>query len=342
MPTPNIPSNTDAILWLTNTMNTITTNLISNLETKLIYDMHTLCNERKIKHKHKNLNIQIPHLVHNINILMEDLQSHLTEEITKIKINSHTLTLNMSLLKTKPHLFSHTAWKPNTLLKQPKTIMQITSHDLIYNQLKDLQQDLIFLDTETDGLSTYKNNILSICMTTINMNTNPLDSSIPIEKLYYIKPGQNYTIDQNATASQINKITQMDLNNKGHHLKDIGTTIIKLLTEKIVVGFNINKFDIPMLRSNLKRHNLTLPPLQTIDLYQAHHNLVRHDLQSALKDLICYPIPSNLQHTANADTDACIRLLASFTKKLKLPTSKDLYIFKQDHTAKRSIFNTKI
>ena len=127
--------------------------------------------------------------------------------------------------------------------------MQITSHDLIYNQLKDLQQDLIFLDTETDGLSTYKNNILSICMTTINMDTKPLYSPIPTEKLYYIKPKQNYIIDPNTTASQINRITQMDLNNKGHDLKIIGPTIIKTLTEIIIVGVNINNFDIPMLEA---------------------------------------------------------------------------------------------
>jgi len=239
----------------------------------------------------------------------------------------------MSLLKTKPHLFNHTAWEPSTLPNQPKIIMQITAHDLIYNQLKDIQQDFIFLDTETDGLSTHKNNILSICTTTINMNTNPLYSYILTETLYCIKLNQNYTIDQNATASQINK---------EHNLKTIGPTIIKLLNEKIVVGFNINKFDIPILRSNLKRHNLILSLLQTIDLYQAHHKFVKHDLQSALGDLIYYPIPSNLQHTANADTDVCIRLLASLTNKLNLHQSKDLCIFKQENTSKRSIFSTKI
>jgi uncharacterized protein YprB with RNaseH-like and TPR domain len=58
----------------------------------------------------------------------------------------------------------------------------------------------------------------------------------------------------------------MDLNNKRQDLKTIGHTIIKL-TNKIVVGLNINSFDIPMIRNNLKRHSLNLPHLQTIDLY---------------------------------------------------------------------------
>jgi hypothetical protein len=62
--------------------------------------------------------------------LIKNLQSHLTEEINKIKANSHTLTLNMSLLKTKLHLFNHTAWEPSTLPNQPKIIMQITALDL--------------------------------------------------------------------------------------------------------------------------------------------------------------------------------------------------------------------
>jgi len=342
MTSQNLPSTNDAILWLTHTMNTITTNLISKMEIKLISDTHILFNERKIKHKHKNTKIQHPHFEHNIKIMLENLNTKIMEETKKINTDSNTLTLNMSLLKTKPHLFNHTAWKPNISPNQSKTIMQITSNDIIYDQLKDLQQDLIFIDTETDGLNIYKNNILSICMTTININKDPLQSLKPMENHYYIKPKQNYVIDQSATASQIHKITQMDLNKNGQDLNDIGPIIINLLSNKIVVGFNINKFDIPILRQNLKRHNMILPPLHTIDLYQAHHKLVKHNLQSALKDLNCYPIPNNLQHTANADTDACIRLLASFTYKLNLPQSKDLYIFKHDPTSKGSIFNTNI
>jgi uncharacterized protein YprB with RNaseH-like and TPR domain len=248
----------------------------------------------------------------------------------------------MNLIKTKPHLFNHTAWEPILDHNQPKNIMQITSHDNIYTQLKDLQQDIIFLDTETDGLNIHKNNILSICMTTINLAKNPLHSAKQTETEYLIKPKNDYIIDQNATASQIHKITQMNLNQKGHLLEHIGQNIVKLLTNKIVVGFNINKFDIPIIRQNLKRHNIILPPLKTIDLYQAHHKLIQHNLQSALKDLHCYPIPNNLHHTAKADTDACIRLLASLTNKLNLPTTKDLYMFKHNQNSKQSIFNTNI
>jgi oligoribonuclease (3'-5' exoribonuclease) len=66
-------------------------------------------------------------------------------------------------------------------------------------QLKDIQQDLIFINTET-GLNTQKNNLLSICMTTIDFNKSPLHSFTPTEIHYYIKPKQNYVIDQNVTA----------------------------------------------------------------------------------------------------------------------------------------------
>jgi uncharacterized protein YprB with RNaseH-like and TPR domain len=334
----HLPSSIDAILWLTNTMNSITIKLISKMEIKLISDLHILHNERKIKHKHKNTPVQYNHFEHNVNILLEELQNQITEEITTLKNHTSTPTINMSLLKSKPHLFKHTSWEPTTTTS-PKSIMQITSHENIYTQLKDIQQDIIFLDTETDGLNVHKNNILSICMITINMQPNPLYSDKPTEHLYLIKPHQNYTIDQNSTASQIHKISQMNLNKNGLNLKIIGPTIVNLLTNKIIVGFNINSFDIPILRNNLKKHNITLPPLQTIDLYQAHYKLIKHNLQTALKNLNCYPIPTNLQHTANADADACIRLLAEFTKKLKLPTNKDSYNLSHMPHLKNSIFN---
>lgn len=335
------PSSMDAINWLTNIINNTTTSLISELEIQLISDTHTLFNERKIKHKHKNIQIQQAHFQHNVNILLDKFQSNIKTAVQNLANQPPTLTLNMSLLKTTPHLFKHTKWEPSTLNSSPKTLLQITSHDMIYNQLKDLQNNIIFIDTETDGLNTYKNNILSICLTTIKMEQNILHSSNPQEHHFYIKPNKDYKINPNCPASQVHKISQTTLNQKGHYLTEIGPTIIKLLANKIAVGFNINNFDIPMIRNNLQRHNINLPPIKTIDLYQAHHKLIKHDLQSALKDLLCYPIPNHLQHSANADTDACIRLLAALTDKLNLPTNLNSYL--NTHTQnynKHSIFNT--
>jgi hypothetical protein len=80
----------------------------------------------------------------------------------------------------------------------------------------------------------------------------------------------------------------------------------------------------------------------TIDLYQAHHQFTKHDMNSALKDTICYPIEHHLQHSAKADTEACIRLLAALTSKLKLPLSKQSYLSQFTPNKRYQTFQTQI
>lgn len=333
----------DMSLWISNTSTNILFKLISDMENKMISDIHLLHNERKIKHKNQATLIQPSHLLLNSEILLHNFQKEFKLEISNLTKNNKTkLTINMNKMKQNPHQFSMILKTPKEPIYSPKTILQISSHHQIYNNLKALQNDIIFIDTETDGISTYSSNILSICLTTITLNENPLASPNPTEYLFYIKPHKNYKVDTNGQAFKINKISQKTLDEKGKPLLPISPIILNLLKNKIVVGFNINSFDIPIIRNNFKRININLPPLMTIDLYQAHHKLVKHDLNTALKDLQCFPIPENNQHTANGDTDACIRLLAAFTKELNLPLTKNTYISTHTSTNKHDIFHTHI
>lgn len=320
---PTLPSTMDTALWLNNTATNILNTLITELEIKMISDTHILCNDRHIKHKHKNIYTQPSHLLQNVEILLDKFQHELRSQ-TKQITGQTCLTLNMKKIKKQPHLFIHD--RKTLPIPNPRTILQISSHQFIFDQLKHLQNDIVFIDTETDGTSIHSSNILSICMTTINLNHNPIYSSNNTEHFYYIKPHNKYIVNTQSDAYKINKITQFDLDTYGIPLSSIYNLIHSLLTTNIVVGFNINSFDIPLIRKNLKTLNCHLPPIMTIDLYQAHHQLVKHDLESALKDTICYPIEHNLQHSAKADTDACIRLLAALTKKLNLPSTKHAYI----------------
>jgi uncharacterized protein YprB with RNaseH-like and TPR domain len=333
----------DLSLWLSNTSTNILYKLISDMETKMISDIHLLHNERKIKHKHKATQIQPSHLLYNSEILINNFQKELKLEITNlIKNNKTQLTINMNKIKQNPHLFPMILKPLHPPIHSPKNILQISSHHQIYHHLKHLQKDIIFIDTETDGISIYKSNLLSICLTTINLNNNPLTSPNPTEHSYYIKPHNSYKIDTNNEAFKVNQISQKTIDQAGKPLLSIIPTILNLLQNKIVVGFNINSFDIPIIRNNFKRMNITLPPLMTIDLYQAHHKLIKHDLSTALKDLKCFPIPDTHRHTANGDTDACIRLLAAFTEELNLPLTKDTYLSTLQSTNKHAIFHTHI
>jgi DNA polymerase III epsilon subunit-like protein len=215
-------------------------------------------------------------------------------------------------------------WTPSPLQylpsDKPRTLLQIASHNLIHEQLKNIQNNIIFLDIETDGLPP-KCEILSICMT--NINANP--STNLQEQFYYLKPSQDYKINYQSQAYKINRITQKEIDNHSMTLTNIGDQIIQLLTNNITVGFNINTFDIPILRKSLLKRNKILPPIPTIDLYKLHHKAFKHDLSSSLESLNCYPIPEHLKHSATADTEACIRLMAALMKKLKLPKSINEY-----------------
>jgi len=343
-PSPSPPQSTiDMSLWTSNTATNILLNLISDMEIKIISDIHLLFNERNIKHKHKNIQIQPSHLLYNVNILLHKFQTQFLTEISNFTSKNNTiLTANMDKIKQNPHLFPTLLKTPKQFLQPPRNILQISSHNLIHHQLKNLYNDIIFVDTETDGLSTYKSNLLSICLTSIKPTDHPSLPPTYTEHLFYIKPNNSYSVNTDSQAYKINQISQATLNLKGSSLPSIAPLILDLLTSRIVVGFNINSFDIPIIRNNLKRINITLPPLMTIDLYQAHHKIAKHDLSSALKDLRCYPIAQDSLHSANGDTDACIRLLAAFTEDLQLPLTKNSYLSQHNTNNKHQIFQTNI
>jgi uncharacterized protein YprB with RNaseH-like and TPR domain len=333
-------SNIPMTIWLSNTITNITMTLIKETEIKMIQDTHIFCNERKIKHKYQPQIIDSTHFSHNCHILIENFKKQMEEQLKQVNSKNIQLTLNMNLLKDKPSFFhcnSSTNITKN-ISKHPRNILQISMHDFISKQLYDLQNDLIFFDIETDGLSLHSN-ILSICLSNLCLKPNTIFPKSHEEHLIFLKPNTNYQIDYKSKAYEINKITQEDIDNSPYTLDMIADYIINIFTKKIIVGFNINKFDIPILRNSLKIHNKILPPIKTIDLYQAHYKIQKHDLSTALKDLLCYPIDSKAIHQANADANACIRLLAACTEKLDLPTNLNEYLNLYQLSTKNQIFN---
>jgi uncharacterized protein YprB with RNaseH-like and TPR domain len=321
------PSTINLTTWLTTTMNEITNTLIAEMEMKMSNDLQLLLNERQIKHKNVPQYINLAHLEYNCQIMLETLKKQFLDKLEALKKSSLKLHMNCKNSSSTVIPFKYySSPMSSSQTKEFKSLLEISSHSLIYEQLKHLQKDLIFLDIETDGLNTFKSNVLSVCMITLDMHADPILSNKPIEDHFYIKPSSDYKVDINGEAYKVNKITQHTLDHLGNDLDMMGDYITYQLQNKIIVGFNINKFDIPCLRNNLKRHNKILPHLQTIDLYQAHHKYKKHNLATALMDLNCYPIPTHLQHTAIADAEACVRLLAAFTEKLNLPQTKEDYL----------------
>jgi uncharacterized protein YprB with RNaseH-like and TPR domain len=312
----HLPSYTDMSLWLTTNINIITTKLIAEMELNMINDTHTFHNDRKIKHKNLPQTVNHAHLQYHCDNMYNQFQNELNPRLENLNSQSTQLSLNMNRGKMK---HTHSPSPPNSIPRpQPRNLLQIASHNLIYKQLKNLQRQILFIDIETDGLPP-KCEMLSICLTSINLSPKAEDSPNFNEEFYFIKPSPEYKINYHSQAYKINKISQNNLDNEGTTLSNIGDYLIQKLTENTIIGYNINSFDIPIIRKSLAKINKLLPPINTIDLYKAHHKMIKHDLSSALQSVQCYPIPEHLSHTATADTEACIRLMAALTEKMNLP-----------------------
>jgi uncharacterized protein YprB with RNaseH-like and TPR domain len=307
--------NMDLKHWLSSTFQNTLNILIMDLEKNIEKDLINFNIDRQIKDKKIPQIVSKPLLKQHTQILFEKLHQTIDNQIDNLKSTNliTKITTPYSLMKT-----------PIRTYEKPRSLLHLNSHYEIYNQLKNIQQDIIFIDTETDGLPP-NCNILSICMTSINLKENPQESENYQEEYFFIKPNENYKINYKSKAYQINKITQENIDN-GFYLSYLAEYIIEKLSNKIVIGYNIKTFDIPILRKNLAKHNYVLPKLEIIDLYNIQIRKTKNDLSSTLRNLNCYPIDENLRHNATADTDACIRLFAAQTKKYNLPKSKEEYI----------------
>jgi uncharacterized protein YprB with RNaseH-like and TPR domain len=318
-------TSTDLTSWLTTTLGLITRNLINEFEYNIINETHIMHNERKIKHKCKPAQISFLHAEHHLKILLVNMKTNLLKEFTKLENNKNTLFTSMSAIQSHRNIFNH---DQSPQITPPfKTMLDISNMNLITSQLQNLSGKIIFFDLETDGLSINNSNILEMSMHQIDLLHTNFHKRKILPWSIYIKPHSSYQINTKSEAFKINGITQQQINSFGQpiYFKDIFPTIEKLFSNKIICGYNINKFDIPILKNHCKKINKTLPPFKTLDLYQVYNRFHKNNLQSALNNLNCDPILKSLEHTANGDADACIRLLASMTSNFNLPKTLEEY-----------------
>ena len=304
-----LPSHMDVTHWLSSTIFHLSTELIAEIELQMVQEMHTYLPERGTKHKKLPIYVKPDHLEAHLISLFSKLQDNALQAAHETFSKQHTkLTLNMGLMQVKSHLFTHKT--PTTHI--PRSLPCIFSQKLIIKNLLPFMDNLIYLDIETDGLAK-SSNILSITILKAFVKA-PFSSEVIIEPLIqaYTKPSPDYTIDPHNPAIQVNKISQSQLDNSTTSLQDLAPKITELLEAHTTVGYNLNKFDIPILLTHLQALGFTPRCTKTLDLYQSSFQIFKNNLPSALKRLHCYKIPEDQIHTSNADAEACIRLLAAF------------------------------
>ena len=199
------------------------------------------------------------------------------------------------------------------------TLMQRAKLTAATHALHSLPQ-LAFLDIETDSPNINTANILqiSIIKPVLNPDHNTLNYLTTWSS--YVLPWEGYT-QKNNTAYHINKIGDKELE-KAMEISDAMLFATYHLCQTVIVGYNINHFDIPILKRHINSH--TDEPLlykYSIDLYPAIWKNKKQQLGDAIR---AYNLPNNPNpHDATADASCCIDLLCEVIERNELPNTED-------------------
>jgi DNA polymerase III epsilon subunit-like protein len=203
-------------------------------------------------------------------------------------------------------------------LNTKNTLLQRAKLSLASYNFESLPQ-LAFVDIETDSADKNSANMLQIAI--IKPIIHPENESLNYTLAWssYILPDSNYTQKDNK-AYHINYIGDKELKS-AIPLKEAAIKIAHLLDNTIIVGYNVNSFDIPIIRRQLMKFNTTIFYTFSIDLYPASWINRKHKLEDAIK---AYNLFYNQKpHDAMADADCCIDLLNELIERHELPSTEE-------------------
>lgn len=178
------------------------------------------------------------------------------------------------------------------------------------------EKPLAFFDTETTGVDLGKDKIISLAIVIIDFERNKM------KKKYYIF---NPMIPISKEASEINGFYNENVEDKPP-FKVCAEDILEIMQNCIPVGYNINTFDIPILKREFIEAGLDVsfmnePTFKTLDVFR----IVKKLYQRSLSDMYKRYTGKDLEdsHDALADTMAVYELLANMLKKEELPDNLD-------------------
>jgi DNA polymerase-3 subunit epsilon len=159
-----------------------------------------------------------------------------------------------------------------------------------------LDRDLCFFDLETTGGDVVNDRIIQIAIIKL-----PKNGGASIEKSYLINP--NYPINPEAQA--VHGYSNADLANKPT-FKALAQDIFDFFADADLVGYNSNRFDVPILLEEFARVGLDFSThnRRLIDVMQIFYKMEPRTLRAALK-FYCGKSLTNA-HDAMADTRATL------------------------------------
>ena len=174
-----------------------------------------------------------------------------------------------------------------------------------------LTRPIVSFDLETTGLDVQKDRIVEISCVKIMP-----DGSKDI-RTYRVNPG----IPIAPEASRIHGITNEDVSDEPHFHK-LASSLADFLVGCDLTGFNLERFDLPMLKNELSRCGIDFPqgPVHVIDAQKIFFKKEPRTLSAAYQ-FYCNKELNNA-HSAQADAEATAEILmAQVTRYEDLPTS---------------------
>ncbi|WP_185871178.1 3'-5' exonuclease [Blattabacterium cuenoti] len=167
-----------------------------------------------------------------------------------------------------------------------------------------LYRPICFFDIEATGINIGKDRIIEISILKIFPNGNKEN------KTWLIYPG--IPIPPQSTA--IHGIKDEDVTGK-LRFKDIATSILKMIENTDLAGYNSNRFDIPILAEEMLRAGMSfdIKKHKTIDVQVIFHKMEPRTLSAAYQ----YYCNKNLMkaHSSKADVFATYEILLSQLEK---------------------------
>ena len=177
----------------------------------------------------------------------------------------------------------------------------------------DLDRPLVFIDLETTGLSTTRDRIVELAIIRVTPGGDVL------ERVRQFNPGVPIPPD----ATEIHGITDEDVADEPPFAAR-ARSLVKLLKGCDLAGFNIRRFDLPMLLEELRRCGLDLDVsgVRILDVQHVFHREERRDLSAAAR----FYLDRDHQeaHTALGDIRTTAAVLSAMYERYEhLPADMD-------------------
>lgn len=175
-----------------------------------------------------------------------------------------------------------------------------------------LKNPIVFFDLETTGTSISQDRIIEIGMVKLTPNNET------IRKASLINPGIPIPIE----SSLIHGIYDKDVEGKPA-FKEVAKDYARFLEGADLCGFSILKFDVPMLVEEFLRAGVEFDyrRKRIIDAQKIFHLMEKRTLAAAYKFYVNKELQNS--HTAEADAEACMEILAAQVQKYNGETVTD-------------------